>query len=139
MNLDLHTHTTRYSICSEMDPTDLIYRVKDSILDGVVIPAHIYRYGRKVKLDELQLMNVYGLEVKSNNITYDEMKRSIRYAEKLNLCQIAGSDGHSTGDIGRYFTRFDGNIQSERDLVYAIKNNLCDPIIGEQLGLGKSV
>ena len=202
MNIDMHTHTSRYSICSETDPDDLVDRAKDTSLDGivitehnvmwpvheresllttadgivilwgiemtaesgmhylsyfdladvepllyenmndyelisevhrvggVVIPAHIFRYGRKIKLEELANLNVYGLEVKSLNITDDEMRRSINYATKLNLCQIAGSDSHSIEDVGTFYTQFNYDIQNESDLVYALKNNLCKPYFG---------
>lgn len=200
MNIDMHTHTNRYSICSETDPEDIIGRVMETNLDGivitehnsmwtarerqqllenahgilllwgiemtaesgmhylsyfdldgsaprlyenmndfellaevhrvggVVIPAHIFRYGRKIKLQELENLNVYGLEIKSINITDEEMRRSINYANKLNLCQIAGSDSHTAYDIGTYYTKFNYEIKNENDLIYALKNNLCEPV-----------
>ncbi len=202
MNIDMHTHTSRYSICSELNPGELVDRFNETNLDGivitehnitwpaherrqlraiadgililwgiemtaesgmhylsyfdpagiepvlyenmndyeliaevhriggVVIPAHIFRYGRKIKLGELDNLNVYGLEVKSLNITQEEMRRSITYANKLNLSQIAGSDSHSIEDVGSYYTQFNYDIQNEKDLVYALKNNLCIPYIG---------
>jgi hypothetical protein len=51
----------------------------------------------------------------------------------LNLCQIAGSDSHSIEDVGTFYTQFNYDIQSEKDLIYALKNNLCEPYTGRTI------
>ena len=44
MEIDLHTHTNRYSGCSNIDPVQLIRRAKDVGLDGIGITEHGIRW-----------------------------------------------------------------------------------------------
>lgn len=44
MEIDLHTHTNRYSGCSNIDPVQLIRRAKDVGLDGVALTEHGIRW-----------------------------------------------------------------------------------------------
>ncbi len=40
MLIDMHLHTSRYSLCSHMDPYDMVRKAAERGLDGVVITDH---------------------------------------------------------------------------------------------------
>jgi predicted metal-dependent phosphoesterase TrpH len=67
MKLDLHMHTTRYSLDSLMDPFALVKRAQTIGLDGVVITEHDWLW-REEELEELRgaapgLVVLAGIEV----------------------------------------------------------------------------
>jgi hypothetical protein len=97
---------------------------------GVVAAAHMLRYGRVVNISDVAGTAVDALEVKSTNITDEEMVLTNKIASTLNLCAIAGSDAHTIDDVGRFYTSFDFEIHNEADLVRAIKTKSCKPFCG---------
>ncbi|MBF0541420.1 MAG: PHP domain-containing protein [Nitrospirae bacterium] len=96
---------------------------------GVIVAAHMLRYGRRVNVSDVARMQVNGLEVKSTNITDEEMSLTLKFANTLNLCTTAGSDAHQIDDVGRFYTSFDFDINNEADLVRAIKAKACRAVI----------
>lgn len=67
MNIDLHLHTTRYSLDSQLDPLTLVQRAQLLGLDGIVITEHDWLW-REDELDELRtaapgLVVLSGIEV----------------------------------------------------------------------------
>jgi predicted metal-dependent phosphoesterase TrpH len=96
---------------------------------GVVVPAHMFRYAREVDVFDVSLTPVDGLEVKSTNISDDEMRKTVDIAKALNISMIAGSDAHHIRDVGRYYTQFDDKILTEGDIVKAIKSQSCRAVI----------
>ncbi len=110
----------------DMEDYDIFRIVQEK--GAVIVPAHIFRFGRNISILEISRLQIHGLEVRSRNIDVAEMRRSIDVAEKLHLCQIAGSDGHSLDAIGDFYTEFHTDISNEQDLVNAVRNNLCTPV-----------
>ena len=67
MKFDLHMHTTRHSLDSQMDPFALVRRARQVGLDGVVITEHDWLW-TEAELDELRsaadgLVVLAGVEV----------------------------------------------------------------------------
>ncbi len=67
MRFDLHMHTTRYSLDSQMDPQTLVRRARAIGLDGIVITEHDWLWTQE-ELDELhrgcpELVVLAGIEV----------------------------------------------------------------------------
>ena len=68
---DIHTHTTRYSPCSELDPEILVARAKKLGLNGIAITEHdviwdskeVGELKRKTKVNDLIILR--GQEVRS--------------------------------------------------------------------------
>lgn len=201
MNIDLHVHTSKYSICSKIKSEELYIQTKrinvdgivitehNSIWDkseriklrkhikdikifwgieisaksgihylvyydidnydlefyeniddftlfsnvqkigGVVLPAHLFRF--KISIDFYNMFkgNIDGLEIKSNNIDYEGMQKTIALANELKVTQIAGSDAHSIDVVGKYYTEFSFTIKNEKDIVLAIRKGKCNPLI----------
>ncbi|MBI5183341.1 MAG: PHP domain-containing protein [Nitrospinae bacterium] len=53
MIIDLHIHTNRYSMCSILDPTNMLKRAQKLKLDGIVIMEHNHIWGKE-EIEELK-------------------------------------------------------------------------------------
>lgn len=116
-----------FNFYENMDDFELFSNVHE--IGGVVIPAHLFRYNKNKDFTDIFNSQIDGIEIKSNNIDLEGMYKSIELSKKLKITQIAGSDAHSLDIIGKYFTQFDNEILNEKDVVLAIKNDKCRPII----------
>jgi predicted metal-dependent phosphoesterase TrpH len=87
---------------------------------GVVFLAHPARYNDRIPR-AVYHAGLDGLEVRSYNIRR-YMERPIEGLQAdLGLPGIAGTDAHTTDVVGLYATDFAGPVQSEDDLVAALK------------------
>jgi predicted metal-dependent phosphoesterase TrpH len=115
------------SIYEDMGEEELFHKVHS--VGGAIIAAHPFRFNREFERKFLRHYPVDGLEVMSTNINNKDTIRTSDLAEKTNLCRIASSDAHSLKAIGRYYTIFEEKINSESDLIRAIKNKKCKPYL----------
>ncbi len=104
---------------------DLTHIVHD--VGGIVILAHPTRYEDEVP-DEVYDADIDGVEALSLNVrTY--MERAIEsLAAQLDVPSIAGTDAHVTESLGFYGTVFRDPIETEQELVAAVKTraySLC--------------
>ncbi len=73
MFIDLHIHTNRYSMCSRLNPEDLIYIAKAFNLGGIVITEHNCIWDKqeinalKEKTDAGDLVILCGQEIRTYN------------------------------------------------------------------------
>lgn len=44
ITIDLHVHTSRYSLCSHLSPQDLVRPAPKSGVDGIVITEHDWQW-----------------------------------------------------------------------------------------------
>jgi len=119
-------HALSYGVSTEdaaafyphMPLTDLTHIVHDA--GGIVILAHPTRYEDDIP-DEVYDADIDGVESLSLNVrTY--MERAIEsLASQLDVPSIAGTDAHVTESLGFYGTDFHTPIETEQDLVAAVK------------------
>ena len=119
-------HALSYGVSSEdaaafyphMPLADLTHIAHD--VGGIVILAHPTRYEDEVP-DEVHDAGIDGVEALSLNVRM-YMERAIEsLAAQLDIPSIAGTDAHVTESLGFYGTHFQDPIETEQDLVAAVK------------------
>jgi predicted metal-dependent phosphoesterase TrpH len=115
--------------------------LKRDVLDagGIIIAAHPFRgfltFGveklgltpEKAKAREL-FQYVDAVEVLNGKVTPRENAFSGEVAELLGYPVTGGSDAHEVDEVGLYATRFGIAVQSEKDLIGAVKKGLTEPV-----------
>ncbi|MFC1823457.1 PHP domain-containing protein [Thermodesulfobacteriota bacterium] len=69
-----------------------------------------------------------AVEVLNSKVTEKENRFAEEVAKGLNLHVTGGSDAHALSEVGIYATRFSERIDSETDLIKALKRGNCVPI-----------
>ncbi len=87
---------------------------------GLVVLAHPARYDSRIPR-AVYRANLDGLEVRSFNIRVYMQQPIEALQAELALPGIAGTDGHLTSVLGLYATDFAAAIETEADLVAAVK------------------
>ncbi len=90
---------------------------------GVLIPAHPFRIAALALRN--QLFDYPGgfiaLEGLNGNCSLQENQQASVAAQKLGLPLIGGSDAHSEAMVGRFYTEFRYTVQTESDLILALR------------------
>lgn len=114
-----------YFITKEINPQgktieEIIKEIKEQ--NGIAIIAHPYHWKKPFKKLEAYKNLADGVEVfNSRSQSRKGNKMSLDFAKKNNLSMIAGSDSHTTFEIGRAYIEVNAtNIEEVKDL---IKNN----------------
>ena len=113
--------------------------------DGFIIVAHPFRGFLVVGIGQTGLTpeqamarplfsKVDAVEILNGKVTARENDFAARVAAGLNLPVTGGSDAHETGEVGHYATSFPGPINSERELVEALKAGGYQPLALRQSG-----
>lgn len=71
---------------------------------------------------------VDAVEVLNGKVTDDENHLAASVAGNLGLPSTGGSDAHDVAEVGHYATRFSTNIQTEADLLAALKGSQYEPV-----------
>jgi predicted metal-dependent phosphoesterase TrpH len=106
--------------------------LKVAAADGFMIAAHPFRgflavSGDKLGLDVERAANrpmfslVDGVETLNSKVTENENRFCGQVAEALKLPVTGGSDAHLAGEVGVYATRFSKIIETEDDLMAALR------------------
>lgn len=114
-------------------------REKVLLADGFMIAAHPFRGFMTFGVGYLGLTlekamerplfkGVDAVEVLNSKVADNENGFAARVAEGLGLPVTGGSDAHKTGEAGLYATRFPCRINSERELVEALKAGEYSPV-----------
>lgn len=91
--------------------------------NGFAVIAHPCRYSDIIP-EEIFTTGIDGLEVRSNNVLV-YMKDAIQLIQsRLNIPGIAGSDAHRAEDFGMFATDFYDYLETEQEIISAIKSNL---------------
>jgi len=96
---------------------------------GVIIPVHPFRRG--VPCLSNKLYEVYGfdaIEILNGNCTQEMNILGWLASLKLGIPGIGGSDAHTLTQVGRYATMFNTNIETEEELINAIKSGNCQAV-----------
>lgn len=97
---------------------------------GVCISAHPFRANSRGLAEELlRVQGLTGIEVLNGSTTNEENKKAMEYCQKLGLKAIGASDCHNLCAVGRFATNIDYDCKTVEDLVYALKNVSCEPVI----------
>lgn len=97
---------------------------------GITIAAHPFRsnsrgLGKKL----LTVKDLDGVEVLNGSTSPHANQKAREYAEKIGVKCIGASDCHNLIALGRYATFVDYDCKTVDDLVYAVKNCTCYPVI----------
>lgn len=131
MLIDMHVHTDRKSLCSIIDPIELVHRAEELNLSGIVItehdyvwtPAEIEALKRETKTDLLILRGqevssveghllVYGYYETMDCISAEEIMRGVHQRGGAVFVshpfRYGDCDGLSLEQLRTGFSRFDG-------------------------------
>jgi predicted metal-dependent phosphoesterase TrpH len=98
---------------------------------GIAVAAHPYDYIRYGIKDEIFNIKVDAVEVINGCITFKRFnKMAFEAARKLELPMIAGSDGHSTEEIGNAWTDFLVEPETWQDVISMILKKETIPVGG---------
>ncbi len=90
---------------------------------GVIIPVHPFRKGVPCLSNKIyKIFGFHALEVLNGNCTQDMNILAWLASLKLGIPGIGGSDAHTLTQVGKYATMFDTNIETEKELINAIKS-----------------
>ena len=99
-----------------------------NLLGGACIAAHPFRNNNRGMGETLrQLTGLHAIESLNGNTCNDNNDRAKRIADELGIPCTGGSDAHSLDRIGIYATQFLVNVESELDLIGAIRRGQMIP------------
>jgi predicted metal-dependent phosphoesterase TrpH len=109
---------------SSQETVDIIHR-----LGGIAVPAHPFDFIRLGIKNDVFEINSDALEVINGCITLRYFnKKAIQVAQDLDLPMIAGSDGHSTEEIGNAWTDFLTEPETWQDVISMILRKESIPV-----------
>ncbi len=119
---------------------------------GFMILAHPFRTNFDFKKDKMNIEQavtlsvlslVDGLEVANGYCTEVENLFALEVAGRLGMKGTGGSDAHSMGDVGRFVTIFEGEVNSEESFIRELKRGRFYPArrlhSGELVPFGKAI
>jgi predicted metal-dependent phosphoesterase TrpH len=112
---------------SGLDAVSLLTHIRQT--GGAAIGAHPFREDRP--LNENLIKDNYCTIIESangRNNGEDDKKLSL-WRNKYSLFEVGGSDAHSLKELGRTSTRFTIPITSRSDLIQALHEGLCSPVV----------
>ena len=96
---------------------------------GAVISAHPYRKNNRGLEDHLRsVKDLSGVEGLNGNTPFHLNLKAFEMAEEIEKPTFGGSDAHHIGEVGKYATRFNGNIGNEQELAQAILEGNVTPV-----------
>lgn len=108
-------------------------------VDGFIVAAHPFRGFLTFGADDVGLTAekamaremfkwVGGVEILNGKVTATENGLAQNVANGLGLSAIGGSDAHDVSTVGVYATAFEQQINSEEELLFALKEGRCRPV-----------
>lgn len=98
---------------------------------GVSLLAHPLRFGFGLKEDEGRLVALWRLfdavEVWTPSHRPEENEAAFALAAKYGLPAVAGSDAHTTEELGRWATRFNAPLSGLADLIASLRQGQVLP------------
>lgn len=90
---------------------------------GVIIPVHPFRRGVPSLSNKLyEISDFDAIETLNGNCTQDMNLVAWLASLKLGIPGTGGSDAHTLTQVGKYATMFNTNIETEEELINAIKS-----------------
>jgi len=81
---------------------------------------------------------VHALEVLNGKVTEQENRFAAKVAAGMGLPATGGSDAHAVSDVGKYATHFHQAIESQQDLLEALKSGAYEPFMFRKRKLSKA-
>ncbi|WP_092591958.1 PHP domain-containing protein [Acidaminobacter hydrogenoformans] len=113
---------------------------------GATIAAHPFRSnGRGLGEALYGLTGLTAIEGYNGRTTKGHNDRAADVALALGIPMTGGSDAHAPGEVGAYATEVSGVVQTEKDLIQALKKGRCYPVsmtglpLGNVAGLGAAL
>ena len=122
---ELLIYGLKHTLPVNLHPKQTIKKVRLS--GGAVVAAHPFRSSLSFG-DRIYDLDLDGVEV-SDRIRHNIDRKALSAANIMDVAALAGSDAHDTYDIGWCATEFESKIISDEDLVKAIKNKKCKPVL----------
>lgn len=94
---------------------------------GAAVAAHPFRPQRPIAESVVREKLCRIVESINGRNSAADNQKLIRWRQKYDLIECAGSDAHSLEELGKVKTRFLTPIDSTTDLVRALNNGLCSP------------
>jgi predicted metal-dependent phosphoesterase TrpH len=111
---------------SPKETVDIIHRN-----GGIAVAAHPFDYIRYGIKEEIFNLNIDAVEVINGCITFNRFNNmAFEAARKLDLPMIAGSDGHTTEEIGNAWTDFLVEPETWQDVISMILKKETIPVGG---------
>jgi len=89
---------------------------------GIIIPVHPFRKGVPCLYNHLyEISGFNAIEVLNGNCTREMNILAWLASLKLGLPGVGGSDAHTLTQVGKYVTIFENKIDTEEELIKAIK------------------
>jgi len=128
-------HILVYGVKAEKGDLPPGMRMQDAIdavhtRGGVAVPAHPYQMdllGGSLGDRVLELRDLIALEAINGSASLEENKRAMGAATRLDIQGIGGSDAHGIPTLGRAYTIFPEPINTEKELVSALKEGIYTP------------
>ena len=109
-------------------------------VEGFIVAAHPFRGFLTFGADDVGLtteeamaremfQSVDGVETMNGKVTATENGLAQKVANGLGLSATGGSDAHDISTLGTYATAFERTINSERELLSALKNGRYQPVV----------
>lgn len=96
---------------------------------GAVIAAHPFRDNGRGLGDALRhLKGLTAIEGYNGRTGAKDNQRAAELAQTLGIPITGGSDAHSPGEVGGFATWFHRRIETEKDLIQALKLGFCQPV-----------
>jgi hypothetical protein len=96
---------------------------------GATIAAHPFRSnGRGLGEALYGLTGLTAIEGYNGRTSENRNDRAAAAALALGVPLTGGSDAHTPGEVGAYATEIIGLVQTEKDLIQALRQGLCHPV-----------
>jgi predicted metal-dependent phosphoesterase TrpH len=96
---------------------------------GVAVAAHPFRTKRPVKEYIVREGFCQIIESLNGRNSDAENLQANTWRQKYMLAESGGSDAHTLDELGKVKTRFEMPVRSRADLIFALQNNLCKPLV----------
>lgn len=116
-----------------LTPSELLKIVDEQ--GGVCICAHPYRKNNRGLEDNIfeyssdKEIHLHGVEVCNGSTPFELNAKAGDSAKKAKLAMTGGSDSHWKERVGIMATYFYNKIETEKDLIEAIKKAECYPVV----------
>lgn len=103
---------------------------------GVAVPAHPFRTNnRGLGNNMIELSGLLsGVESFNGSTTHHHNLQAFALATELELPSLGASDAHRVDRVGKYATKFYGNIRDHRDFIEAVKSKDFHPVEKTETG-----
>ena len=134
-------HVLLYNYYEEILRNDSLETLTEKVRNAgrAAVLAHPFRYGHKLKDSPDKIKRLFSLfdavEILTPNHSEEEIRKGFQWFKAWGLAAVGSSDSHDSRSMGAYLTSFPKLIQTESDLVQAIRDHQCRPIrpIGSEI------